>query len=501
MNIIYGTNNRPNENLQKVLDTAGINSSGANWNTVAPNTSGQTGSLNVPFLNEYANRKTTTNAVQTPPPPSSPGADTGLSIYNVPVDPYQAEYDRYSQMHKNDADQVIDQDKIYRDKLRMHQAEIDAVNQIYINQLASARQEGLGRLGSTTAASARSGTLGSDFGFAQQNEMQGYNRGIEQGIQAEQAAKIGAIMGAVRSGVADEIAAKTQAKQAGAQNYLEYLKGASERRTTRTAALVDQLLTSETDPETVDWDTTLKGSNLNKDEIMTAYKKAKQEQDYRIQEAQAKQAEAQRKADLEERTISDKEMKTSAEIKKIEADIAKGKVISLGEGSMLFNLETGETFKNPKTYAPRTTSSGGTSTPVEKTDAYGTARQFIKDNPGASQEEIRAGLLENAKALGLTVTDINGLIAEANVPKRAEMLDLTPQKISTLAVTLRKKFAKLGTSSSDELENAKQYIKGGQITSGGTKYKLTENQINQIIAELDKIGERTIMQRVLPGGA
>jgi hypothetical protein len=251
-------------------------------------------------------------AVGTPTPTSS--ANTPMSALNVPTDPYQTEYDRYSQMYKTQADQNVDPNKIYRDQLKMYQAEIDAVNQIYSNQLASARQEGLGRLGSTTAASARSGTLGSDFGFTQQNEMQGYNRGIEQGIQAQQAAKIGEIMGLVRRGTADEINAKTQAKQAGAQNYLEYLKGASERRTTRTGALVEQLLASETDPNTVNWDDALKGTNLNKDEIMTLYKQAKQQQE-------SAQAEAQRKADLDERKVRVDEYK--AELDEYKADIQK----------------------------------------------------------------------------------------------------------------------------------------------------------------------------------
>jgi len=63
------------------------------------------------------------------------------------------------------------------------------------------------------------------------------------------------------------------------------------------------------------------------------------------QQLKAQQEAAGAEADLETR-------KTEAEIAKIEADIAKGQVVTLGEGTMLYNKETGEYFKNPKTYKP-----------------------------------------------------------------------------------------------------------------------------------------------------
>jgi hypothetical protein len=122
---------------------------------------------------------------------------------------------------------------------------------------------------------------------------------------------------------------------AGAQNYLEFLKGASERRTTRTGAIVEQLLANETDPNSINWDETLKGSNLNKDEIMTLYKQAKAEQE-------ARQAEAQSKADMEERKMSLEEYKADVQKQYNEGRLSlQERDMILSDARGWYNAETG----------------------------------------------------------------------------------------------------------------------------------------------------------------
>ena len=117
-----------------------------------------------------------------------------------------------------------------RNQLRLHQAEIDATNQIYDEQLNQARLEGAGRLGSTRAIGARGGILGSDFGASQKQAQIGANTAQQRAIGAERAAKIGNIMGNVRQSVLDEMTAKREAYTLGADAVLANIAGQKDRR-------------------------------------------------------------------------------------------------------------------------------------------------------------------------------------------------------------------------------------------------------------------------------
>lgn len=248
-----------------------------------------------------------------------------------------AAYDALGDYYRREASQPIDQKKIYRDTLSQYQAQIDATNQIYQQQLNQAKLEGVGRLGSQRAISARSGTLGSDFGATQKENVVGYNRSIESAIQAEQNAKVAEIMGLARNQSSQEAAARRAAKEAGAENYLAYLAGRTERRQSALGSLAGSFLNQGLTPDDVD-PTTLaqiaKQYGVSVDEIKASF------------------FDAQKAAQSEAAANDLKTRKTEAEIAKIEADIASGKLITVGEGTMLYNIETGETFKNPKTYAP-----------------------------------------------------------------------------------------------------------------------------------------------------
>jgi hypothetical protein len=117
-----------------------------------------------------------------------------------------------------------------RNQLRLYQAEIDATNRIYDEQLNQARLAQTGRLGSQRSVAARGGLLGSSFGSAQKEKVTQYGVGIERGIQAERAAKIGNIMGNVRQSVVDEMAERREAYQLGADAVIANIAGRSARK-------------------------------------------------------------------------------------------------------------------------------------------------------------------------------------------------------------------------------------------------------------------------------
>ena len=117
-----------------------------------------------------------------------------------------------------------------RAQLRLHQAEIDATNQIYDEQLNQARLQGEGRLGSTRAIGARGGILGSDFASSQKQEQITANNAQQRAIQAERQAKIGAIMGNVRSSVLADMEDRRQAYSLGADALLANISGQAAKK-------------------------------------------------------------------------------------------------------------------------------------------------------------------------------------------------------------------------------------------------------------------------------
>lgn len=253
---------------------------------------------------------------------------------------------------------VIDEDKIRRQQTKLFQREIDATNQVYKQLLNEARVEGQGRLGSQTAQSARGGLLGSDFGSAQEQKVRDVNTGITTALQNERIAKIGAIQGKIREAVASELTRKREELQTSS-------KARKELKTNNLKLAASAFLTQGIDPMTLSQEELMaigQEAGLTPNEIINQYVLDKAEQDT-----------ATAKAELGTR-------KTEAEISKIEADIAKGKVIELAEGGMLYNTETGETFKNPKTYAP---TAGSAISSVIGTDSVTQIHQFLQSNRGA----------------------------------------------------------------------------------------------------------------------
>lgn len=304
------------------------------------------GALNVGAVEDIYNKRQATSTVQAEP--------TIGDVYNFNApssDPYQSQYDALGSMFQSEAFQPIDEKQIQRNTLRQFQQEVDAVNDIYRQQLQQAKLEGQGRLGSARAIQARSGTLGSDFQGAQNQKVTDYNNDIIQGINSEKLAAIGAIMNTARGQAQNEIAQKRAARAQGADAYLNYLSGASQRRESGLNNLVNSFLTQGVSPDDINeaqLNDIAKQYGVSAQDIISSYQQGKFAYDQQ-------QAEIARKRELEDRSFALDQDELEFKRQALEAEL--GKPVSIGEGNALVDPQTGEVlYKNPKTYAP---SSGG----------------------------------------------------------------------------------------------------------------------------------------------
>jgi hypothetical protein len=181
---------------------------------------------------------------------------------------------------------------------------------------------------------------------------------------------------------------------------LKYLNSRDETRSKNTQTIAESFLSQGIDPTTLSPDEmkAITGdSGISAADIINSYRNSK-----------ATQESAAAETDLKTR-------KTEAEIKKIDADIAKGKLITIGEGTMLYDTETGETFKNPKTYAPSTGGGGSKSsvslTPDDKRTLLGGG--WSESDIATLEAGIRSDGLQSViaaeKAAGATPAQIKAL--------------------------------------------------------------------------------------------
>ncbi len=245
-----------------------------------------------------------------------------------------------------DASLNVDPEKEYKAKLKLYQGQIDATNAVYNDKLNASRVAGQGRLGSSRAIQGRSGLLGSDFGAAQTDTITGANQEADTAVQNERSVAIESILGLARKDALDAVTAKTAAKKAGADALLKYYSDdVPAQKTARLSKVAKALYDKSIDPSTLtpaelkqlstDW-------NVSADDIASSYGDIKATKDAEASDKKLKDA------------------KSQADIDKINADIASGKLVNIGEGNKLFNTETGEVVAyNPKTYAPKGTGESG----------------------------------------------------------------------------------------------------------------------------------------------
>lgn len=267
--------------------------------------------------------------VITPPADGSATPATAYKGLNVgAADPADAALARATALAGSAATSKVDEGRIYQQKLNQYQAEIDATNKIYADQLSRQATINQGNLGSGRAIQARSGVLGSDFGVAQTAKINDAGEESNRAIQAAQAAAIGAILGTARQDAATEYQAKVAAQSKGLSDYITYLGQQSTRRDANTkklaASILDQGLTlDQIDPSQL--------SEIAKSYGLTP-------------------------ADIKEGFAAEKKVRDDAKAK-ADAQAVKDNSFNLSEGQSYYkyNTETGGydlVASKAKTYAP-----------------------------------------------------------------------------------------------------------------------------------------------------
>jgi hypothetical protein len=241
-----------------------------------------------------------------------------------------------------------------KNQLKMFQAEINATNKVYDNMLSNARVQGLGRLGSQRAISARSGLLGSDFDASNTQNVTDLNNREQSAIGAQRTAAIGNIMGNVRKAAVEELDAKRLARTQGAEEYRDYLARKSERKSQYTTQIVTDMLAQGFDIgqfSTQELDEFGKEAGISAKDLIAAYTREKATKD-------AEKAET----DLKTR-------KTEAEIDKLDADTANAGFFNLSEGQSRYDANGNLIASKGKTYAPDTGGSLGNFSSKSVSDA------------------------------------------------------------------------------------------------------------------------------------
>lgn len=160
----------------------------------------------------------------------------------------ESAYSFQGQMYK-DMMNPVDENKIRSDTQARFQAEIDALNRIYAEKKAQERIAGQGRLGQATAVNARRGLIGSDFGTANIGAVETQNRQVQDAIDSELGLKLSGIYSKISQDAKSEAEAKIAARQQGAQQYIEFLKGASQRKEDRVNGTIANILGNNVEPD------------------------------------------------------------------------------------------------------------------------------------------------------------------------------------------------------------------------------------------------------------
>lgn len=242
--------------------------------------------------------KTQTTTGGTPPTNTgtTPTSNTGTTIADI-FNPDHSNDQYYTKANQIAIDQlsgkdIVDTAAIRAQKIAEQQDRINALNQIYADQLARVKQQGVGRVGQSTALLASRGLTGSLRGEAIGNNVLDQNLQAEKAVDAEKNAAIQAILTEANNNAVTEAQNRREAIQAGAKSYLEFIKGQDERTQTGLNTLAGSLITQGIDPSTMDTATLAdlaKKYNVTSGNILAAYKQAKQTYDI---------SEEKRKADL-----------------------------------------------------------------------------------------------------------------------------------------------------------------------------------------------------------
>lgn len=277
--------------------------------------------------NPYGSYSTTNNPTvnnQNPTPQSPLSIYEGIGNANGNQDP---EYLNAQDKLMN-PDKYVNQNEIRSNIIAGMQDRINAINQIYNQQLSKAKQEGLGRVGQTTAILANRGLAGSMRGGTLAENTLEQNRGIESAIDAQRNVEIQALYGKADEMAIAEAQRRREALQGGAKNYLDFIKNQEIEKGNNINKIAQIALAN--------------GMNLDTmtPEQITQALKPLIDKGYKVGDIL---------------TAYNTEKKKQAE------ELAKNfpsKELSQGESLMIYNPKTGKYEQqgyNPKTYSPNST--------------------------------------------------------------------------------------------------------------------------------------------------
>lgn len=209
----------------------------------------------------------------------APGSVNDIYTYNITPEEKAARdaSSNYVNTYSADANQTIDPSAIYRENLDRFQAQIDATNKLYNDQLNQARIQGQGRIESRQFSQGRSGQIGSGTGEAGINSVQDANTKVEDSIRAEQNLAIQGILGKVSDAAVQEQKDKTAAKKAGADALLTFYDNAPTRKAAALKPVIATLLSKGIDPSTLstnDLNSITSGLGVSKEDVISSYKQA-----------------------------------------------------------------------------------------------------------------------------------------------------------------------------------------------------------------------------------
>lgn len=398
-----------------------------------------------------------------------PTEKTAAQIYDFGAEDPElaAALTRRGTQAKDSSNEVVDEDQVRADKLAEMQAEIDAVNSVYADKLARAKTQGLGRLGSSTAIQGRRGLLGSDFGEAQTRTVEDGNTDVENSIENEKLVKIEALKTQARTNADTEIAAKRAAKEAGLNDYIQYLQDAKTRKDTNTSTVLQALIAQGLDPSTMDKasiDAIAKGYGLKTPDIVNAYKLQKYTSDKTKTDAEAK-----RKQDIED-------------------ELVKKGVTSIGEGNSGYKYDPVTkqyvlVAHVNKQFAPGTGTGSGLGTSGYGVDASGKqikisprAQVYVDAvNNGANLDDILKGTSKEVQALRGEV--VAGLNFQGGQSKKT--VDILKEGKAIVDDLL--------TSGGSKALGGYSSVFGGQLTTSYGDAKAKASQLGAILAR-DNLG-------------
>lgn len=216
------------------------------------------------------------------PAPVAPASPKALTMPTGTYESPEVKAARDAQISYLNNIQQPDENSIWSSTMNRFQSQIDAVNAIYADEVASAKIQGTGRLGTQTAMSARRGLIGSDFGEANFKNQEGENNQVLRMIDNEKQQKLAVLMGQARNDASAELKSRREEFTKGLDARLAYYTAADQRKVDNSGKAIKSLIAQGLNPKEIDKSQLsqfAKYYGISSDDILTGYDEAKNASD------------------------------------------------------------------------------------------------------------------------------------------------------------------------------------------------------------------------------